>query len=1257
MNVNTNTKINWLTGRKQRFLWILLCLFPLLLGSSVAVAQQDTKQHVLILNSYHQGFSWTDRIVASIDEVLAEADVDAEIHVEYMDTKRLLNEEYLTQLYELYQRKYAAVPIDVIIVSDNNGLEFLRTYGEDLFPGTPIVFTGINNFSDELLIGFDQITGVVEELDIAATLELMLAFHPNTEQVYLLNDQTPSGIATLESFEQVRPQFEDQVEFVILDDFAVSDMQNELAELPPNSLILMLLVNRDNTGQFFTYEESLAALSQYTEVPIYGVWDFYIGYGIVGGKLTDGNSQGRAAGEMSLRILQGESATDIPILRESPNRYIFDYQQLQKYNINTGQLPEDSLLLNEPVSFYDQYKVYIWMVVAVFFILVAAIIILLMNISRRQQAEIELQQSYLRRGRQVKLSTQVAQDITGISELEELYHNIVHQIKEQFGYYHTQILQYDSEINAIRLIAGYGEIGERMLAEGHRVSMGVGLIGRAAASGESVLRGTLANDLDWKPNPLLPDTQGEIAVPIKLGSEILGVLDVQSDQPGALNTDDQLLLEGLCGQIAIAIENARTTLERQKLLLEVEAQATRLVQLNELSAALNQANSLDEMYVAVAKSLPNIVGSARISLAMVDHSGEAYETRNLSIEEGSVSLGNHLPLAGTAVGVSIQEQRIKHFPQDGAMASFADLRELVPEGIKSVMAVPLIIGGEAIGALNIASSVPDFFDTEEMSLLQQATTLIASSLQVRKFLEEAEQQAQELQTVAEVSTAIATTLDQQKLLKDVVNLAKERFALYHAHIYLLDDTNQNLVLSAGAGEIGDQMVGEGRSISIGAEQSLVARAAQSRQGVIVNDVQADPGFLAHPLLPNTSSEMAVPMVVGDQLLGVLDVQANEVNRFTSKDIQIQTTLAAQVAVALQNARSFTRSEQALMRLQELMSYQTREGWDDYLARQAEKLSFSYASQQKTLEKEPADETAVPAEETNFVTKELQIHGESVGQLRLAPTQTYDEDVSEVVTAVIERLSVHLDNLRLAQQTQSALNETQRRTEELAVLNEMSQSLTAQTTVDGVFQTVYDYLSRLMDTTHFFTVTYDEESDEVAVVLTASGNELHWYTEQRQAGHGVVEYLIRQQQPLLIPDNVGERFAALGIKEDDNLPESWLGVPITLGDRVLGVLGLQSYTTPRLYNEEHLSLLTAVANQAAIAIESTRLLENTTALAEEEQILRQITTRVSTAVDAESILRTAAEEIGRALGLEGHVSLETVGSNGTNGHKSVANSLD
>lgn len=199
---------------------------------------------------------------------------------------------------------------------------------------------------------------------------------------------------------------------------------------------------------------------------------------------------------------------------------------------------------------------------------------------------------------------------------------------------------------------------------------------------------------------------------------------------------------------------------------------------------------------------------------------------------------------------------------------------------------------------------------DEIGLL--ARTFNSMTAQLRDLVGSLEKRVadrtQDLATVAEVGTATATILETDRLLQAVVDLTKERFRLYHSHIYLLDESGENLVLTSGAGEPGRLMVAEKRSIPLDREQSLVARAARERKGVIVNDVTKAPDFLPNPLLPNTRSELAVPMVVGGNLIGVFDVQSDQVDRFTESDINIQTTLAAQVATSIQNVRAFEQSK-------------------------------------------------------------------------------------------------------------------------------------------------------------------------------------------------------------------------------------------------------------------------------------------------------------------------------------------------------------
>jgi PAS domain S-box-containing protein len=207
--------------------------------------------------------------------------------------------------------------------------------------------------------------------------------------------------------------------------------------------------------------------------------------------------------------------------------------------------------------------------------------------------------------------------------------------------------------------------------------------------------------------------------------------------------------------------------------------------------------------------------------------------------------------------------------------------------------------------------------TPQVGLISEALRgQLSIALQGALLMQQEEKRARQLQTVAQVSTAALNILDTTELLQTVVDLTKASFGLYHAHIYLLDDIKSDLVLTAGAGEIGQKMVAQGWRIPVGREQSLVARAARTRTGFFVNNVRDEPGWLANKDLPDTRSELAVPLLVGDRVLGVLDVQSDEIDHFTTDDIRIQITLAAQVAVALENARLFEQAERTDFLLRE-----------------------------------------------------------------------------------------------------------------------------------------------------------------------------------------------------------------------------------------------------------------------------------------------------------------------------------------------------
>ena len=228
----------------------------------------------------------------------------------------------------------------------------------------------------------------------------------------------------------------------------------------------------------------------------------------------------------------------------------------------------------------------------------------------------------------------------------------------------------------------------------------------------------------------------------------------------------------------------------------------------------------------------------------------------------------------------------------------------------------LEVHGEEIGSLGIPSGSSDSLSEEEQNFLKSVADQVAQALERARLIEQTQKSALELQTVAQVSSTSSTALDPNELLQSVVDLTKNSFNLYHAHIYLLDDTETKLVLTSGAGEIGRQMVDEGWTISID-DVSIVARTAKTRQGLIVNDVHTDPNFVPNILLPKTNSELSVPMIVGQSMLGVFNVQSDRVNAFTEDDLRTYSTLATQTAVALQNARLYAEQTVTVERLREL----------------------------------------------------------------------------------------------------------------------------------------------------------------------------------------------------------------------------------------------------------------------------------------------------------------------------------------------------
>ena len=382
--------------QNERAAWILrLLLTGLIAFPAIAAAQNPPARKVLILNSYHFGYDWTESIAAGIRSVFQENHVRAELHVEFMDARRHNTPSDLARLHDYYKYKFQGLEFDVIIASDNAALDFLLQNHQALFPQTPVVFCGVGMMGQDYDFSKSPLfTGILEVTDVVDTIALALRLHPEARRVVVITDNQPA----LRTGQSEPPHLEDvfpQVEFIVLDplDLGLPELLSRLRSMPSHSVGLVEAFFQNKSGQTFTASESTRLITDNCPFPVYGLNANTFLYGIVGGRLKDGYFQGVEAARRALAILKGAAPGSLPVLRESINRFQFDYVQLQRWQIDPSLLPQGSLVLNRPVSLYQQHTTMIWIVAAFLLLQSAAISVLLFNVRQRHKAEARLRAS------------------------------------------------------------------------------------------------------------------------------------------------------------------------------------------------------------------------------------------------------------------------------------------------------------------------------------------------------------------------------------------------------------------------------------------------------------------------------------------------------------------------------------------------------------------------------------------------------------------------------------------------------------------------------------------------------------------------------------------------------------------------------------------------------------------------------------------------------------------------------------------------
>jgi PAS domain S-box-containing protein len=384
---------------RERYLKFAILVLLMVGAATAAHATTLHDKRILFISSYHLGFHSVPKqiegIRAGFDEFL-KGGTQPLIDVEFMDTKRLGSAVYGRVFRETLVAKLGAVePYDLVIVGDDNALDFALEERDSLLKGLPIVFHSVNNLEKAASLDDDpQFTGVVEELSLIKTIGLIKALLPASRRLFVISDATPTGRVNMSQLDAIPP---DQIPFELvtlsLDAMTHEDLALSLATLDTDEPVLLVSAYRDYTGRSRSRAQIMDMLAVHLRAPLFHPIPFQPGDGPVGGYVVSHFEQGKAAALMAARILSGAPVKDIPVLLKSPNRFIVDMDALRRFGFDEDKIPEDAILFNDDTKFAGLDIRVIWIGALFILFQTALIAMLVINHLYRRRARIALKNS------------------------------------------------------------------------------------------------------------------------------------------------------------------------------------------------------------------------------------------------------------------------------------------------------------------------------------------------------------------------------------------------------------------------------------------------------------------------------------------------------------------------------------------------------------------------------------------------------------------------------------------------------------------------------------------------------------------------------------------------------------------------------------------------------------------------------------------------------------------------------------------------
>ncbi|ASC94538.1 ABC transporter substrate-binding protein [Sulfurospirillum diekertiae] len=399
----------------------ILFFSVLLFLSQSSLFAHDKK--ILVINSYHKGFQWSDDVLSGMEEVFYNHP-EITINILYMDSKRVSSEEYYAKLRELYKLQLKNQKYDLIVAVDKFAYDFLIKYYHELFTNEPIVFTGLEQFvvEDVQKQGLDdRIYGILEKRSIPESIPMIAHMMPNLKKLYIINDASANGDDSEPFIQQAMSEHHNQFEIEYIRQSTLEELEERFSKPNKDEAVFFVRFYNDKYGNLYKNSQ-IASMINKSALPVFITDTLFIGKGALGGKLVPVKNVGIATGEMSIDVLD-KKIPPLHVMTMVDYIYQFDVQKIKQFEVYPNAAVKDFELVNAPLTFFDKHRKFIDAVFLISPFLLFLILGLIHNIYMRVRSEKELKAIELQKNKHQQFIIQQSK----LAEIGEVFSSIAHQ--------------------------------------------------------------------------------------------------------------------------------------------------------------------------------------------------------------------------------------------------------------------------------------------------------------------------------------------------------------------------------------------------------------------------------------------------------------------------------------------------------------------------------------------------------------------------------------------------------------------------------------------------------------------------------------------------------------------------------------------------------------------------------------------------------------------------------------------------------------